>query len=79
MRESGGSPAGVWRSWLVGASLLAPFLVAVIVLLVTAAQIPAWSARRRIGSTLLAAYVPFATVAYTSQYVILPRLVQRDP
>jgi hypothetical protein len=69
----------LYRLGFAGASLLAPFFVAVILLLLTAADVPIASARRWIGTALLAAYVPFATIAYTSQYVILPRLVTRDP
>lgn len=32
-----------------------------------------------VGATLLAAYVPFATVAYSTQYTVLPALVEADP
>jgi hypothetical protein len=69
----------LYRLGFVGASLLAPIVVAMLVLLVTAAGVPVGSARRWIGSILLAAYVPLATIAYTSQYAILPDLVARDP
>ena len=76
--KSGGSPAEAWRSWLVDGSLLAPFLVAVIVLLLTAAQ----ARPRRRGAGSAAPCRPptsrVATVSYTSQDVILPSLVQRD-
>ena len=68
-----------YRLGFVGASLLAPCIVALLVLLLAAAEVPLGSARRWIGSLLLAGYVPIATIAYTSQYVILPRLVSRDP
>lgn len=69
----------LYRVGFVGASLLAPSLVALIVLLVSAAEVPTASVRRSMGSILLAAYVPLATIAYTSQYMVLPRLVARDP
>jgi hypothetical protein len=63
----------------VGASLLAPAFVTLLMLLVAAADVPPSSARRSIAIVLLAAYVPFATIAYTSQYTFLPGLVARDP
>jgi hypothetical protein len=69
----------LYRLGFVGASLLAPIVVVLLVLLVTAAGVPVGSARRWVGSILLAAYVPLATIAYTSQYAILPDLVARDP
>ncbi len=69
----------LYRWGFVGASLLAPALVTVLVLLMTAAQVPADSARRWLGTILLAAYVPFATLAYTTQYTLLPWLVETDP
>jgi hypothetical protein len=69
----------LYRWGFVGASALAPALVAVLVLLMTAAQVPADSARRWVGTVLLAAYVPFATLAYTTQYTLLPGLVEADP
>jgi hypothetical protein len=69
----------LYRWGFVGASMLAPTLAAVLVLLVTAAQVPADSARRWLGTILLAAYVPFATLAYTTQYTVLPGLVEADP
>lgn len=63
----------------VGASLLAPAFVTLLVLLVAAAEVAASSARRSIATVLLGAYVPVATIAYTSQYTFLPDLVVRDP
>lgn len=63
----------------VGASLLAPAFVTLLLLLAAAAEVPAHSARRSIAIVLLAAYVSFATFAYTSQYTFLPGLVARDP
>jgi hypothetical protein len=69
----------LYRWGFVGASLLAPALVTVLVLLLTVAEVPVDSARRWVGSLLLAAYVPFATIVYTSQYTFLPGLVERDP
>lgn len=62
----------------VGASLLAPAFVTLLMLLVAAADAPATSARRSIATVLLGAYVPVATIAYTSQYTFLPGLVARD-
>lgn len=69
----------LYRWGFLGASLLAPALVAVLVLLMTVARVPAHSARRWLGTILLAAYVPFATLAYSTQYMVLPRLVATDP
>jgi hypothetical protein len=63
----------------VGASLLAPAFVTLLLLLAAAAEVPPTSARRSIAIVLLAAYVSFATFAYTSQYTFLPTLVVRDP
>jgi hypothetical protein len=71
--------ATLYRLGFVGASLLAPCIVALLVLLMAAAEVPMGSVRRWVGSLLLAGYVPLATLAYTSQYAILPRLVARDP
>ncbi len=69
----------LYRWGFVGASLLAPCIVAVLVLLLTLAEVRPDSVRRWVGAILLAAYVPFATIAYTSQYTFLPGLVERDP
>lgn len=69
----------LYRWGFVGASLLAPALVAVLVLLLTVAEVPADSARRSVGVILLAAYVPFPTLAYSTQYTVLPALVEADP
>ena len=69
----------VLHRWgFVGASLLAPALVSVLLLLLAAAEVPLDSARRWIGTALLAGYLPFATIAYTSQYTFLPGLAERD-
>jgi hypothetical protein len=68
-----------YRLGFVGASLLAPCIVTLLVLLLAAAEVSPGSVRRWIGSLLVAAYVPLATIAYTSQYAFLPRLVARDP
>jgi len=68
----------LYRWGFVGASLLAPCIVAVFVLLSTLAEVRPDSVRRWVGAILLAAYVPFATIAYTSQYTFLPGLVERD-
>ena len=69
----------LYRWGFVGASLLAPCIVTVLVLLTTLAEVQADSVRRWVGAILLAAYVPFVTIAYTSQYTFLPGLVDRDP
>lgn len=63
----------------VGASLLAPAFVTLLMLLLAAVEVPPSSVRRSIATVLLAAYVAFATIAYSSQYTFLPRLVARDP
>jgi hypothetical protein len=63
----------------VGASLLAPAFVSILLLLAAAAEVPAISTRRALAVVLLAAYVPFTTFAYTSQYTFLPGLVRSDP
>ena len=63
----------------VGASLLAPTFVSILLLLVAAAGVPTSSARRSIAGVLLGGYVAFASLAYTSQYTFLPALVDRDP
>jgi hypothetical protein len=69
----------LYRWGFVGASLLAPVFVALLLLLTVAAGVPASSARRSIATVLLAAYVTCATLAYGSQYLFLPRLVALDP
>jgi hypothetical protein len=69
----------LYRWGFVGASLRAPTLTAVLLLLVTAAGVPADSAGRWIGTVLLAAYVPFVTFAYTTQFTLLPGLLALDP
>lgn len=63
----------------VGASLIAPTFIATLVLLLAAARVPLDSSRRWVASVLLAGYLVLATIAYTSQYTFLPRLVERDP
>jgi hypothetical protein len=69
----------LYRWGFVGASLLAPALVTLLMLLAAAANVPPSSARRSIASVLLGGYVTLATIAYSSQYTFLPRLVTRDP
>jgi hypothetical protein len=69
----------LYRWGFVGASLLAPVFVALLLLLAAAADVPSSSVRRSIATVLLAAYVTLATIAYSSQYTFLPRLVARDP
>jgi MFS family permease len=68
----------LYRWGFVGASLLAPAFVTLLLLMVAAADVPPSSARRSIATVLLAAYVTLATIAYSSQYTFLPRLVGRD-
>jgi hypothetical protein len=63
----------------VGASLLAPTFVSMLLLLAAAAGVPTSSVRRSVAGVLLGAYVAFASLAYTSQYTFLPDLVDRDP
>lgn len=63
----------------VGASLIAPTFIATLVLLLHAAQVPMNSARRWIAGILLAGYLTLSTIAYSSQYTFLPKLVDRDP
>jgi hypothetical protein len=69
----------LYRWGFVGASLLAPAFVTLLLLLAAAADVPVSSARRSIATVLLAAYVALATIAYGSQYLLLPGLVARDP
>lgn len=63
----------------VGASLLAPAFVSMLLLLASAVGVPTSSVRRSVAGVLLGAYVAFASLAYTSQYTFLPDLVDRDP
>jgi hypothetical protein len=69
----------LYRWGFVGASLLAPVFVTLLLLVAAAADVPASSARRSIATVLLAAYATLATIAYSSQYTFLPRLVAGDP
>jgi hypothetical protein len=69
----------LYRWGFVGASLLAPAFVALLMLVVVAADVPGSSARRSIATVLLAGYLTLATIAYSSQYTFLPRLGARDP
>jgi len=60
------------------ASLLAPTMIATLVLLVAARG---WEAIRtvdRLGSLFLPIYGLCSTIAYTSQYLVLPGLIDRD-
>jgi hypothetical protein len=63
----------------VGASLLAPAFVSMLLLLAAAAGVPTSSVRRSVAGVLLGAYVAFASLAYSSQYTFFPDLVDRDP
>ncbi len=68
-----------YRWGFVGAALIAPTFVAMLTLLLHVGGVPASSVRRSLGTTLLGGYTAIATVAYTSQFTILPRLLTRDP
>jgi hypothetical protein len=63
----------------VGASMLAPSFVAMLVLLAAASDVPTSSVRRTVATVLLGAYVAAASFAYTSQYTFFPEMVDRDP
>jgi hypothetical protein len=69
----------LYRLGFVGATFLGPTLIGVIILLLSVAEVPAAAPRRWLGSTLLASYLPFATVSYSSQYTLLPSLLRQDP
>jgi hypothetical protein len=69
---------GLYRWGFVGASLLAPALITVLLLLVTAAGVPSDAVCRWIGTVLLAGYLPLATIAYSTQYMVLPGLLELD-
>lgn len=68
-----------YRWGFVGAALIAPTFVALLVLLLHVAEVPTSSVRRSLGTTLLGGYAAIATLVYTSQFTILPRLLARDP
>ncbi len=68
-----------YRWGFVGAALIAPTFVALLLLLLHVAGVPTSSARRSVGTTLLGGYAAIATLVYTSQFTILPRLLARDP
>jgi hypothetical protein len=63
----------------VGASMLAPSFVSMLLLLAAGSGVPTSSTRRAVATVLLGAYVAAASFAYTSQYTFFPRLVDRDP
>jgi hypothetical protein len=63
----------------VGASLLAPAFVSLLLLLATAAEAPTSSTRRAVATALLGGYVGFASLAYASQYTFFPSMLHRDP
>ena len=69
----------LYRWGFVGASLLSPAFVALLLLLTTAAGVAAHATRRVVATVVLGAYVALSTVAYTSQYTFFPRLVESDP
>jgi MFS family permease len=69
----------LYRLGFVGATLLGPTLIGVIILLLSVAEVPAAAPQRWLGTTLLAAYLPFVTVSYSSQYTLLPSLLRHDP
>lgn len=73
-----GESLAPYRLGFVFASLLAPAFVATIVLLLAARG---WEAIRtvdRLGLLFLPAYAVCSTIAYTSQYLVLPALIDRD-
>jgi hypothetical protein len=63
----------------VGASMLAPSFVSMLLLLAAGSGVPTSSTRRTVATVLLGAYVAAASFAYTSQYTFFPELVDRDP
>jgi hypothetical protein len=63
----------------VGASMLAPAFVSMLLLLAADSRVSTSSTRRTVATVLLGAYVAFASLAYTSQYTFFPELVDRDP
>jgi hypothetical protein len=69
----------LYRLGFVGASFLGPTLIGVIILLLSVAEVPAAAPRRWLGTTLLASYLPFATVSSSSQYTLLPSLLRQNP
>lgn len=68
----------VYRFSFVAASLLAPTLISTLILLVAARIDGHVTLRDLVGIVLLPAYLTLSTIAYTSQYALLPRLMQRD-
>lgn len=68
-----------YRWGFVGAALLAPTLVATLMLLLRVGDVPATSTRRAVGTVLLGAYTAIVTTVYTSQFALLPRLVEQAP
>jgi hypothetical protein len=58
----------------VGASMLAPAFVSMLLLLAAGSGVPASSTRRTVATVLLGAYVAAASFAYTSQYTFFPDL-----
>jgi len=67
-----------YRLPFVAASLLAPALISMLVLLVWARG-EGIGIRDGLAMLLLPAYLVCSTVAYVSQYAMLPRLVELDP
>jgi hypothetical protein len=63
----------------VSASLVAPAFVVMLVLVLVARGAPAPGLRDGLGLLFLAMYPPLSSIAYTSQYVLLPRLLVGHP
>ncbi len=68
-----------YRLGFVSASLLAPAFVTLLVLLLVARGTPGPGVRDGLGVLFLAMYAPLSSIAYTSQYVMLPRLIEAHP
>ena len=74
-----GSLGVLYRLGFVCASLLAPAFLTMLVLLLAARGREAIRLRDWLGVLFLPMYATCSIVAYTSQYVVLPGLIQRDP
>lgn len=67
-----------YRMGFVTASLLAPVLLSLIVVLLGVRGRDDISVRDGLGVAFLVVYVGLSSVAYTTQYTVLPRLLERD-
>ncbi len=68
----------LYRWGFVFASLLAPTLITMLVLLLAARGREAMRLRDWLGVVFLPMYATCSSIAYTSQYVVLPRLIERE-